>query len=64
MSNSDKPKKELFCDYCGTSMGFGVRHWRERLYCGSLECQREQREDERAEREQAHEQLDHDMGWR
>jgi hypothetical protein len=31
--------------------------------CGKMECEREARNQEWQEREEAHEQLDRDMGW-
>lgn len=56
--------KERFCPICGESLGFPE----DRFYfrsdtCGSRECEREMREIERAERDEAHEQLDRDLGW-
>jgi len=31
--------------------------------CGKRECEREARDQARAERDEAHEKLDRDMGW-
>ena len=58
-----KQEKMLYCDYCGVEIGMGVRQWREKLSCGAKECDRAIRDEEMAEREEAHEQLDRDMGW-
>jgi hypothetical protein len=63
--SSDAPKKEppmRHCFYCGEELG---RYWvYDRLdNCGKRECVREASDAERAEREEAHEQLDRDRGW-
>lgn len=56
--------KERFCWNCGASLGvIEDRHYDRRDTCGSRECEREARDEERAEREDAHRQLDEDMGW-
>jgi len=56
--------KERFCWNCGASLGvIEGRHYDRRDTCGSRECEREARDEERAEREDAHRQLDEDMGW-
>ncbi len=60
MSNQEKT---LFCDYCGDEMGIGVRGYREKLTCGKRECERWARDEEQQERQEAHDQLDADMGW-
>ena len=57
-------EKMQYCDFCGDELGHGPRHFRERLTCGKRECERWARDDEAQERDQAHEQLDRDMGWR
>ena len=55
-------KKMQHCFYCGEETGF---HESYRLNtCGKPECEREARNEEQAEREDAHEKLDRDMGWR
>lgn len=56
--------KERFCWNCGESMG----HVEDRFYrkgdtCGLPPCERAARDEALAEREEAHEQLDRDMGW-
>lgn len=60
-----KPKAiERFCWVCGVSMGvFENRYYDRHDTCGSPECERDARDAERAERDEAHEQLDRDMGW-
>ena len=62
---ADAPKgKERFCWVCGTSIGYVEdRFYDRRDSCGSRECQREERDAYRAERDEAHEQLDRDRGW-
>lgn len=50
------------CWYCGDDLGCEVPA-RDREVCGKRECQREQRDSYAQEREEAHEQLDRDMGW-
>jgi hypothetical protein len=56
--------KERHCWNCGESMGFVEdRHWSRADTCGKRECDREAREQDRHEREEAHERLDRDMGW-
>lgn len=57
--------RERFCAYCGESLGFiEDRYYERNDTCGKLECDRVMRDDAAAEREEAHEQLDRDMGWR
>lgn len=54
--------KERFCFNCGTRMGVYADY--DRMDdCGSQECQRIVRECHAQEREEAHEQLDRDMGY-
>ncbi len=56
--------KERFCWHCGDSMGFIADAYCERrMTCGKRECDREAREAERGDREEAHERLDRDKGW-
>jgi hypothetical protein len=59
------PKGKIrHCPNCGAGMGFiEDRYYDRRDTCGSRECEREARNDAYAEREEAHEQLDRDMGW-
>jgi hypothetical protein len=61
MSNVPKMRH---CWSCGAEMGFiENRYYDRRDTCGSRECEREARNRESAERDDAHEKLDRDMGW-
>ena len=60
----DENAKMQYCDYCGDEIGAGHRYYRERMTCGKHECERWARGEEQDEREQAHEELDRNMGWR
>lgn len=52
------------CAYCGNDMGeWDPRFCDRRDTCGSAECSRFERDDALAEREEAHERLDREMGW-
>ncbi len=56
--------KNRYCPVCGDDMGFiENRFFDSRDTCGARECEREMRDEELAEREEAHERLDRDMGW-
>lgn len=56
--------KMRFCWNCGAEMGVIERKFYDsRDTCGKSECEREARDATRAERDEAHEQLDRDMGW-
>lgn len=59
-----KQPKMRHCWNCGAEIGV-YADWRPSDLddCGSAECQRETRSALRAERDEAHEQLDRDMGW-
>lgn len=50
------------CAYCGDEMGCYDDYHRDDT-CGRQECERWAREELQAEREDAHEELDRDMGW-
>jgi hypothetical protein len=50
------------CFNCGAEMG-RYRDYRRDDTCGELECDRELRNQYAAEREEAHERLDRDIGW-
>lgn len=55
---------ERHCYNCGATMGFiEDQHYDRRDTCGTMECEQRYREDVGAECEEAHEQLDRDMGW-
>ncbi len=52
------------CEFCGDDLGEEIdkRHG-ETITCGKLACERRLREEQQADREEAHEQLDRDRGW-
>lgn len=50
------------CFNCGAELGV-YADWHPLDTCGKLECEREANNQAAAEREQAHENLDRDMGW-
>lgn len=57
-------KKMRHCFNCGAEMGvIEDKHYDRRDTCGARECEREARYEAEAERSEAHEQLDRDMGW-
>lgn len=51
------------CFNCGEELGVFRSYHGDRNTCGRQECERAARDDERGEREQAHEELDRDRGW-
>lgn len=56
--------KMRHCWYCGEELGVMERRLYDELdTCGKVECEREARDAEREERDNAHDQLDRDMGW-
>jgi len=56
--------KMRHCWNCGAEMGVIENRYYDRGdTCGQMECEREARNAAQAEREEAHEQLDRDMGW-
>ena len=56
--------KERFCWNCGASIGVVAQHLYDRGdTCGARECDRAARDEAYADREEAHRQLDEDMGW-
>jgi hypothetical protein len=58
-------RKMRRCFNCGADMGvYADRHYDRRDTCGSQECDRAVRDMFAAEREEAHERLDDDLGWR
>ena len=62
---TDKKRKAppmRHCFNCGAELG---AYWDfdRRDTCGARECNREAADDARAERDDAHERLDRDMGW-
>jgi hypothetical protein len=57
-------KKMKHCAYCGDEIGpAGFDDYRNPESCGKTECNREVRDMYAQEREEAHDQLDRDMGW-
>lgn len=56
-------KKMQHCDYCGEEIGVFAKYPGDILSCGQIECNRAARDDEQARRDEAHEQLDRDMGY-
>lgn len=52
-----------FCWYCGAELGVYAAIPSDRDTCGKIECSREAYRDALDERDEAHEQLDRDMGW-
>jgi hypothetical protein len=61
---TNKPKMH-HCFNCGEELGVYASQscFNELEDCGKLECTRAARDCYQAEREEAHEQLDRDMGW-
>lgn len=56
--------KPRHCWNCGADMGLiEDKYWDRGDVCGKPECQREAQDQARAERDEAHEKLDRDMGW-
>lgn len=51
------------CAWCGEELGVYEGGYREPESCGKPECNREIRGMYEEMREEAHEQLDRDMGW-
>lgn len=52
------------CWNCGADMGvIENKFYDSRDTCGKPECERESRDVAYAERDEAHERLDRDMGW-
>jgi hypothetical protein len=64
MTDATPKKRERFCWVCGDSRGIiDDRNYLRSDTCGMPSCEREARDQERAEREEAHERLDRDRGW-
>ena len=51
------------CYYCGADIGLKDRFSDRFDTCGDRECERAARDDAFAERDEAHKQLDRNMGW-
>jgi hypothetical protein len=61
---TDQKKRRQYCWNCGADMGeWDRRYCESRDVCGKLECNRAAQDAAREERDNAHEQLDRDMGW-
>lgn len=52
------------CAYCGEDLGPWDKFSSRDDTCGEKECERWARDQAIAEHDEAHEQLDRDMGWR
>ncbi len=53
------------CEYCGDDLDGEVDKLPgEIVTCGKRECERWVRDEQQAERDEAHAQLDRDRGWR
>lgn len=55
-------KKMRHCFYCGAELGY-YTDYDPLDTCGARECDRAARDIARQQRDEAHEQLDRDMGW-
>ena len=56
--------KMRHCWVCGEELGVIENRFYDRMdTCGKSECNREAQDAYRAERDEAHEKLDRDMGW-
>lgn len=66
MTTKPTPRtRERHCWNCGDSMGVIEDCYYDRTdTCGKSECEREARDERSSERDEAHEQLDRDRGWR
>lgn len=52
------------CEYCGDDLGYEADKMPgEFIVCGKRECAREERDFYAQQREEAHEQLDRDLGY-
>ena len=55
--------RRSYCYNCGADLGEWDRFSDQYDTCGELECNRAVQDDLAAARDEAHEQLDRDMGW-
>lgn len=56
--------KMRYCCVCGEELGLiEDKHYDRSDTCGKQSCDREMRDAMQAERDEAHERLDRDMGW-
>lgn len=64
MNTPGSTAKMRHCWYCGAEMGvIEARHYDRSDTCGKRECERAAQEQAQAEREEAHERLDRDLGY-
>jgi hypothetical protein len=56
-------EKRHYCWNCGDDMGPWTKYSDRDDVCGKTECNRAARDQWAMAREEAHEQLDRDMGW-
>jgi hypothetical protein len=56
-------EKRATCWNCGADMGPWTKFSDRNDTCGERECERAARNADCAERDEAHEQLDRDLGW-
>lgn len=57
-----KPKMQ-YCFNCGEELGVYVAYYGDLQNCGKSECMRAERDAYQAEREEAHQRLDDEMGY-
>ena len=62
MSDRDQERMQ-FCFNCGEELGRYRAYYGDIQCCGKPECTREERHQYEAERAEAHDRLDRDMGW-
>ena len=56
--------KVTHCEICGAALPIPEVRQGETVTCGRAECDREARAIAQQERDEAHEELDRQMGWR
>jgi hypothetical protein len=55
--------KKQYCFNCGEDLGVYEAYYGDLQNCGAPECMRAERETLQAEREEAHQRLDDEMGY-
>lgn len=58
-----KTPKIQYCFNCGAELGVYIHYAGDIECCGKPECNREMQDTYRRERDEAHEELDRDMGY-
>lgn len=58
-----KPERRQVCAYCGDDLGPWGRYSDRNDACSKRECQAWELDQAQAEREEAHERLDNDLGY-